>query len=75
MKFQKISFFLITGLAIRLITAYFSEGYWHPDEHFQIFEFMHHLRGNISSLAWEWSEQMRQLIQVQFYRILLGDLC
>ncbi len=62
---------LALGLALRLLTAVFSEGYWHPDEYFQIFEPLHFLRGHSLELPWEWQAQIRPLLQVNIYRVLL----
>lgn len=49
------------GLFIYIITAYFSEGYHHPDEHFQVLEFCNYKLGNISAeqLPWEFKDQIR----------------
>jgi len=52
---------ILAGLCIWLISAFFSDGYYQADEHFQILEFANYKLGNISSqmLPWEFSEQMR----------------
>ncbi len=58
--------FFILSLFIYIITAYFSAGYHHPDEHFQILEFCNYKLGNSFSndLAWEFSAQSRQALPV-----------
>jgi len=52
----------ILSLFVFIVTAYFSEGYHHPDEHFQIFEFANYKLGNSLStdLPWEFNAQSRQ---------------
>jgi phosphatidylinositol glycan class B len=70
---KEFSLILGTGLLIRLVTAYFNEGFVHPDEQFQILEFLHKIRGGQNvTLTWEWTEQMRPLTQVYFYKYLLA---
>ena len=53
------------ALIIFLITAYFSIGFYHPDEHFQLLEFAQYKLGNIdaSALPWEFHEKMRPTLQ------------
>ncbi len=53
------------ALLVFLITAYFSVGFYHPDEHFQILEFAQYKLGNIdaSILPWEFHEKMRSSLQ------------
>jgi GPI mannosyltransferase 3 len=52
------------ALLIHLITAYFSNGFYHWDEHFQIFEFANYKLGFISAnhLPWEFSSKMRPFL-------------
>ncbi len=56
----------ILSLLVYLITAYFSEGYHHPDEHFQILEMCNYKLGNSSAevLPWEFAAQSRQALPV-----------
>lgn len=58
--------FIITGaIIIYLVTAWNSEGYYHPDEHYQIIEFAG-LKSGLNypvDLAWEYEAQMRSAIQ------------
>ncbi len=64
------------GLVIYVITAFFSVGNHHPDEHFQIFEFAALKLGMAyeNDLAWEYHFQMRPALQpaivVALYRFL-----
>ncbi len=53
------------GLIVLLITAYFSNGWFHPDEHFQILEFANWKLGKITAqeLAWEFNEKIRSSLQ------------
>lgn len=47
------------------ITAYFNDGYYHADEHYQIIEFAQVLNGKISGdhLPWEFHERIRPSLQ------------
>jgi phosphatidylinositol glycan class B len=60
--YRKLVFF---SLIVFLITSYFSIGYFHPDEHFQILEFVNYKLGNIPTqyLPWEFHEQIRPTLQ------------
>lgn len=51
----------ILSLIVFLVTSYFSVGYYHPDEHFQILEFCNYKLGNspASDLPWEFNERIR----------------
>jgi phosphatidylinositol glycan class B len=55
--------FLLLTLALHAVTAWFSAGFHHYDEHFQIFEFLNSkLRPGstaIADLPWEYARQMR----------------
>ncbi len=63
-RFEKIGLFLfVLGHAC---AAYFSFGYNHPDEHFQILEFADYfigLKADSSSLPWEFRSQIRPWFQ------------
>ena len=54
----------IIGLLCYIITAFFSEGYHHSDEHFQILEFCNYKLGNTPSndLAWEFQYSVRSAL-------------
>jgi phosphatidylinositol glycan class B len=56
---------LILGALLCVIAAWYTTGYHHPDEHFQIWEFAHYKMGRISSssLPWEFPAQMRPGLQ------------
>lgn len=49
------------GLLVFLICAWFSKGFIHPDEHFQLLEFASYKLGNFpaSELPWEFHQQIR----------------
>ncbi len=53
------------GLVLVLIAAWFSGGYHHADEHYQILEFanMHMGRTTLADMPWEWSKAMRPALQ------------
>lgn len=63
--FPRTQFPGLIGVAIVLITAWFSVGYHHPDEHYQILEFAKYKLGEsrASDLPWEFREQMRPGLQ------------
>lgn len=56
--------FLIS-LLVYIITAFFSNGYYHHDEHFQILEFCNYKLGNSSGidLPWEFHKKIRPALQ------------
>lgn len=56
-------FFL--GLLVTIIAAWFSVGYHHPDEHFQIMEFANYKLGfsPAAELPWEFAAQCRPALQ------------
>ncbi len=56
--------YIFSAVAL-LILAYFSVGYYHPDEHFQILEFANWRLGHTSpyNLPWEFHYRMRPAIQ------------
>ena len=53
------------GLVVHVIAAIYSEGFHHPDEHFQILEFSNYKLGNstIADLAWEFDAKTRATLQ------------
>ena len=55
----------IAGILLIVITAWFSMGYHHPDEHYQIWEFAKYKLGEspLDDLPWEFKEQMRPGLQ------------
>lgn len=64
----------IWALAIftNILVAWFSEGFHHFDEHFQILEFMNLKLGKttVASLPWEYKHQIRPWFQPYLYLIL-----
>lgn len=68
----------IIGLLLFVATAYFSEGFYHEDEHFQLLEFARYKTGDIpaSELPWEYGEKMRPTFQVSVVYVVfkLTDL-
>jgi phosphatidylinositol glycan class B len=64
MKFKPVlslNYLLLIYLVLHLVAPFFSIGAYHPDEHFQILEFMHARLGfsSLSDLPWEYQEKMR----------------
>jgi GPI mannosyltransferase 3 len=56
---------LFITVALHLGCAWFSEGYYNPDEHFQILEFANYKLGlsPASDLAWEYPAKIRPAVQ------------
>ena len=56
---------LILGLCLQVIAAWYSLGYNQPDEHFQVLEYSNYKMGYspASDLPWEFSEKCRSAIQ------------
>lgn len=63
MKFHNI--LLILAIIVYSLTAFFSSGYYHPDEHYQIIEFAQIINGTNEpkDMAWEYREQIRPTLQ------------
>jgi GPI mannosyltransferase 3 len=55
----------ISACVVYLVTAINSNGYYHPDEHYQVIEFANFKLGHTSAdeLAWEYKAQIRSAIQ------------
>ncbi|MCX6350839.1 MAG: hypothetical protein NTX03_03145 [Bacteroidetes bacterium] len=55
----------VISLVLHLVCAYFSLGFYHPDEHFQILEFASFRLGNLDPnyLPWEYPARMRPALQ------------
>ncbi len=53
------------GLLVQVIAAWFSVGYYHPDEHYQVLEFCNYKLGHspLSDLPWEYSAHCRPALQ------------
>ncbi|NVO02260.1 MAG: hypothetical protein HXX09_06110 [Bacteroidetes bacterium] len=69
-------YLFLFSLSIFLITSYFSEGYLHPDEHFQILEFANYKLGNTLStdLPWEFHEKIRPALQPTIAFVIIKAL-
>lgn len=63
--FKQYPKILIASLTISIITAFFSNGYHNPDEHWQINEFAAYKLGlaSYNEMPWELEKQARQTIQ------------
>ena len=59
----------LVGLLLIICTAFFSIGYYHFDEHYQIIEFVSFKLGLSpeNSLAWEYGSKIRPWLQPAFY--------
>lgn len=57
--------YFLGGLLVFIITAVFSGGWFHPDEHFQILEFCNYKLGKITAtdMVWEFQEKIRPALQ------------
>lgn len=74
MKFNSRVFIL--ALIAYSIVAFYTEGYFHPDEHYQLIEFAGSKTGHTKEkdLAWEYQEQMRPTLQPWIAYITLSAL-
>ncbi len=63
MRYER--YFFLTALAIYVVTAWFSTGFYHGDEHYQLIEFAAYKLGNVSveGLAWEFEARARPALQ------------
>ena len=71
--FSKYRKLIILGIVIHIITAIFSVGYYHVDEHFQILEFTSIKLGiaEAEQLPWEYQAHLRPAVQPAFAYILI----
>lgn len=62
---HKYSKYVWLGLLVQVIAAWFSIGYHHPDEHFQVLEFAGYKLGLYSAadLPWEFAARIRPALQ------------
>ncbi|WP_066630347.1 glycosyltransferase family protein [Labilibacter marinus] len=62
-QYKKL-FFIVVFL-IYLLFSYKNDGYYNPDEHFQIIEFANYKMGNtpLENLAWEYEARIRPTLQ------------
>ncbi len=67
---------VLLHLLIVLVTAWRSETFFHPDEHFQVVEFASHLLGwtPADALPWEFGAQMRPWLQPVAYAGVMRGL-
>lgn len=77
-----ISLVLLCSLIVTAITAWFSEGYFHPDEHYQIWEFSRVISENVKAedLPWEYVAKVRPAIlpffafvSSEFVKLVFGE--
>ena len=63
---------LIILTAVTVITAWFSNTFYFPDEHYQILEFMGHKLGitPASELPWEFEARIRPWLQPFLYYLI-----
>ncbi len=68
-QFQK---FIFISLFFHLLAAYFSVGFYKPDEHFQILEFLNYKISGTGSegLPYEFDKEMRAWVQPAFYYVI-----
>ena len=66
LKILPSKLYLPAALVVHIIAAWFSLGWQHPDEHYQLIEFARYLLGEFPSdlLAWEFGAGMRPTFQV-----------
>jgi GPI mannosyltransferase 3 len=61
----RVSRLVAAAVVVRILTAWFNGGYFHPDEHWQILEFAWYKLGHepASILPWEFPAQIRPGLQ------------
>ncbi len=66
-------YIFLSGLFVFLVTSFFSVGYYHPDEHFQILEFSNYKLGNTAAadLPWEFHNKIRPALLPAFGYIII----
>lgn len=64
----------LLSLLIICVTAWFSNGYFHADEHYQIIEFAGYKLGwnQANDLAWEFGDQIRPSLQPWIAAMVIG---
>lgn len=67
---------LLISLIFHLTAAFFSNGFYHYDEHYQILEFANYLRGKTpaAGLPWEFGAKMRPFLQPACVAVLFSSL-
>ena len=70
---KQIKILWIIGIVIHLLAAWYSSGYFHVDEHFQLIEYANYCIGNIQSsdLPWEFNANMRPTLQVYVFYFIV----
>lgn len=68
----KYKSWILISLAFHIIASFFSVGHLHPDEHYQLLEFLGYKLGTTpsSDLPWEFSAKMRPWFQPGIYYII-----
>ena len=74
MAILRRSLFILT--AVTVVTAWFSNTFYFPDEHYQILEFMGHKLGITSAqdLPWEFEARIRPWLQPFLYYLITWPL-
>tara|TARA_B100001287_G_C22650656_1_gene515039 strand:+ start:193 stop:1620 length:1428 start_codon:yes stop_codon:yes gene_type:complete len=67
----KTSWFILFGLLLHFIGAYFSAGYYSADEHYQIIGPLEKLLQIDNKLTWEFEYRIRPWLQPYFYFFLI----
>ncbi len=69
---DKIRNILVLSFFLHIFAAYFSQGFLHLDEHFQIIEFANYKLGHVSSrsLPWEFGAKIRPWFQPSLYWVI-----
>ncbi len=76
MRYER--YFFLTALVVYIVAAWFSTGFYHGDEHYQLIEFAAYKMGTVSpeGLAWEFSARVETgpptLHRFHYYQITAG---
>jgi hypothetical protein len=73
-RFLNLYFILILGAALRILFAFHSLGFEHPNENYRLLEPLAALQGYSTRLPWEWTEGLLSKIPVFFHYFYLLEL-
>jgi hypothetical protein len=73
-RFLNLYFILILGAALRILFAFYSLGFEHPNENYRLLEPLAALQGYSTRLPWEWTEGLLSKIPVFFHYFYLLEL-
>jgi hypothetical protein len=73
-RFLNLYFLLLVGAALRILFAYTSLGFEHPNENYRLLEPLASLQGYSVRLPWEWTDGLLSKLPVFFHYFYLSAL-